>query len=120
MLWENDSQVVVMLTKFTERKAVRASIYWPVVPGAPMQFGELSVILGYEINIGAVDLRIFQLSDGVLTRSVAHLHFTGWPDFGIPATTTEVLELVHLTNFFHNRFGTFILHYDFDCGWTEC
>jgi protein tyrosine phosphatase len=105
MLWEHDSQVVVMLTKFTEQKAVRASIYWPVVLGSPMQFGELSVVLGYEINIGAVDIRIFQLSDGVLTRSVAHLHFTGWPDFGIPSNTAEVLDLAQLTNFFHERFG---------------
>jgi len=31
------------------------------------------------------------------TRKVAHLHYASWPDFGVPSSTREILNLVRLT-----------------------
>jgi len=105
MVWEQNSTVIVMLTKFVERKQTRASIYWPMAVGCPMQFGDITVTLTSEFAVGAVDVRLFQLSDGISSRSVAHLHYTGWPDFGVPSATKEILELVNLCNIFKQRYN---------------
>jgi len=36
---------------------------------------------------------------------VAHLQFTGWPDFGVPQTPAEIVDLVRVTDYFRTRLG---------------
>ncbi len=105
MVWEQETTVVVMLTKLTERKQVRASIYWPQRVGETAQFGGISVQLLHEVPMDVIECRMFAVSDGVSTRKVAHMHYTGWPDFGVPQSTSEILDLLRITNYFRARMG---------------
>jgi protein tyrosine phosphatase len=105
MIWEQDVAVIVMLTKLTERKVQRASVYWPSPVGEQIHFGGTSVRLLQERTIGSVTVRIFLISDGTSERAVSHLHFTGWPDFGVPDTPAAIAELVFMADYFQTTLG---------------
>jgi len=97
MIWEQDVPVIVMLTKFYERGQVRAHTYWPEKVGETVKYGDISVYFDFEGGVGPIDIRFFHLKTSNETKKVAHLHYSTWPDFGVPSCTREILNLVRLT-----------------------
>jgi len=103
MIWEQCSPVIVMLTRLTERRIVKASVYWPQNLGETAQYGSLTVQLVNEVSFSAIDVRIFAVSDGKQHREVAHLHYTGWPDSGVPCNVNDIFDLVRTANFLREQ-----------------
>lgn len=100
MVWENQCPVITMLTKFIEKRKVKAHCYWPSAIGQTEVFGTVAVTLR-EVSVqcdGKVTLRAFRLHDPLGSyRDVVHIHYTEWPDCGVPSTTDcfkRVLDLM--------------------------
>ena len=74
--------VIVMLTKFLERRKIKAHCYWPCDFGEQELFGDISVQL---ISMHSEDdcnivMRSFRLRHNVTgeTRTTMHVHYTEW------------------------------------------
>lgn len=105
MVWEQGACIIVMLTRLTENGNVKANVYWPASLGEKSVFGLLTVELIHETAFDNIECRLFRISDGIEHRDVYHLHYTGWPDFGVPSSTKEIIDLVKVTNYLRARAG---------------
>jgi protein tyrosine phosphatase len=49
-----------------------------------------------------IKIRVFSIENITILkeREVVQLHYKGWPDFGVPATTRPIRELVHLMHLY--------------------
>ncbi|KAJ9599650.1 hypothetical protein L9F63_026501, partial [Diploptera punctata] len=63
MIWQENVQVIVMLANIIEDTKVKCEKYWP-------EFGQ--------------EVTQLNVSCKGKTRKVQHLHFTSWPDHGVP------------------------------------
>ena len=105
MIIDNKTAVIVMLTKLTERNRQKADCYWPTSKSEPLYFDNFSVHLSKEYSINEnTHIREFIIeiesendeSDSMedsgenTILNVKHIHFTGWPDFGVPESTEEI------------------------------
>ncbi|KAL2302687.1 hypothetical protein Nmel_010130 [Mimus melanotis] len=96
MIWEQKSAIIVMLTNLKERKegcwtygSVRVSVE------------DCIVLVDYTIRkfcVHSMSLRLWlslQLHEGCKApRLVTQLHFTSWPDFGVPFTPIGMLKFL--------------------------
>ncbi len=90
MIWEQGTSMILMLTKLTEGSTEKATVYWP--PDFELEKG---IVLGnFKIRnqtnpfreMDAI-LRRFELTPTVgeeKARTITHIQYTAWPDFGIP------------------------------------
>ena len=97
-----------MLTNFVEKDKLKAHRYWPL-KGERLHFGNLSVCVNKTKSFDGTMVRSFFLNyvntDGSITqREVFHLHFTDWPDMGVPTATDKIRNLVKLANI-SNKFA---------------
>ncbi|ELR19161.1 Proteintyrosine phosphatase [Acanthamoeba castellanii str. Neff] len=120
MVWEQNTRVIMMLTRLTENDRTKAEIYWPRKgplgrargsfsgeDGGWKQYGKMRVsLVKSTIQEGDEDVTIrhFRLRNDEepdVERQVIQIHFTGWPDFGVPQNTkafTQLLELMESFN----------------------
>jgi len=98
MVWEQHSIVVVMLTKLQEAGRTKANIYWPVYLNSTLSFGDLSVTLVEDVLHEHFQIRCVILRKGDESRQVFHLHYTEWPDYGVPKLTRGILCLCKQIN----------------------
>jgi protein tyrosine phosphatase len=110
MLWEKDVDVVLMLTKLEEKGMVKADEYWPDLDKETTH-GLITVKTVYcEFETNEITHRKFVISHAneAGVKTVTHLHYTGWPDFGKPESTESAQKLIELSNTLGN--GTQVLH----------
>ena len=106
-MWENNVQVVVMLTGLVEQGKAKCERYWPShTSDEAMRFGPISV---RTMNIKVFHLRhktinsLSQADDGYTrselhvsvgsqARKVVHFWFTGWPDHGVPRNAEKEMH----------------------------
>nr|CAG8534578.1 11994_t:CDS:10 [Entrophospora candida] len=79
MVWEQNSRVIVMLTKEQEKNTIKCEKYWP----------ELKSPAIYKNSGLKVELE---------KEHVTQLHFVGWPDYGVPESPENILNLIQKTN----------------------
>lgn len=84
MVWENNTPVIVMLTRLMERRRVKAHCYWPGKEGEEEKFGDITVVLKQEVEQEKLTFRLFKLKRGDEVREVLHIHYQEWPDYGAP------------------------------------
>ena len=111
LLWEQGVELVVMLTREKERwkggeesYARKADRYWPEEEEGEVQVGRLYIACTHtDSSVAHVVARHFALrlegerkagdpegggegtgDEAAETRSLVHLHYTGWPDHGVP------------------------------------
>jgi len=102
MIWEQNTGIIVMLTKLIEKNCYKAHLYWPQTPGARLIFGPFSITL-YDLNEnrGTV-FRRFQVENLLEPfspcRLVTQLHYVDWPDHGCPRTTDGIRYLIKVKN----------------------
>ncbi|KAI8598256.1 protein-tyrosine phosphatase-like protein [Dissophora ornata] len=128
VVWEQNSRVIVMLTREFEMGKIKCHHYWPTSENPVMELGPLRVTF-------LTDYRPDTTDDSILVRQMQlnHLHYpdksgrtitqiqyTGWPDFGVPETPIGVLEVIQLANE-HNTSpsaGPMVVHCSAGCGRT--
>jgi len=95
MIWENNSAVIVMLTRLVERDRQKAILYWPEAVGDSKRFGGIVVTHRKSKTINPyLEMRTFEVERDGMKRQIVQFHYTEWPDFGIPASTSTIRDLV--------------------------
>ncbi|XP_060027040.1 receptor-type tyrosine-protein phosphatase epsilon isoform X3 [Erinaceus europaeus] len=97
MVWEQKAATIVMLTNLKERKEEKCFQYWP--DQGCWTYGGLRVCVEDCVTLVDYTIRKFciqaQPPDGCKApRLVCHLHFTSWPDFGVPFTPIGMLKFL--------------------------
>ena len=95
MLWENESCIVVMLTKLRELNREKSFEYWPSEPPA-VAVDNLTIEAIAEYNMSHYTLREFKIMDNKTgrTRTLRHFQFMEWPEQGVPLRSESFLDFV--------------------------
>ncbi|XP_066548895.1 receptor-type tyrosine-protein phosphatase epsilon isoform X3 [Amia ocellicauda] len=97
MIWEQKCGTIVMLTNLKERKEDKCYQYWPeqgcwTYGNIRVAVEDFTVLVDYTIRKFCVQN---QASDSSKTpRLVTQLHFTSWPDFGVPFSPIGMLKFL--------------------------
>ncbi|WAR16670.1 PTPRS-like protein, partial [Mya arenaria] len=65
--------------------------YWPN-PGTDKHYGRVFISCQTEAEYAEFTRREFTISKDSETRQLHHLHFTCWPDKGVPEDVTGIVE----------------------------
>lgn len=85
MVWEQNVQIIVMVTALRHKDIVLCEKYWPLEPGT-VQHGHIQVTTvnrqqGPDYCITTINLR---QRDCPTDRTVTHYCYPSWPDCGVP------------------------------------
>jgi len=101
MVWDNKSQVIVMLTKIIENDDFyieKCTQYWPKVVGDTMDMHprarlRLTYVEEDQQSKPNIIIRTFTLKRGEEERVIKQVHYTGWPDHGVPESVEEFVAM---------------------------
>ncbi|KAI7861598.1 protein-tyrosine phosphatase-like protein [Spinellus fusiger] len=107
VVWEQNTRVLVMLTKEEEMHKIKCHCYWPTSINTPIYYGHSKVtLLSQKMeNTGSTNpddciitshLELSQPNQE--TRRITHLQYTGWNDFGVPDSPVGTLRLIELAD----------------------
>ncbi|KAL4640947.1 receptor-type tyrosine-protein phosphatase epsilon-like isoform X1 [Arapaima gigas] len=97
MIWEQKTATIVMLTNIKERKEEKCCQYWPdqgcwTYGNVRVAVEDITVLVDYTIRKFCVQ---YQAGDGSKApRLITQLHFTSWPDFGVPFSPIGMLKFL--------------------------
>ncbi|TKC47111.1 hypothetical protein EI555_010305, partial [Monodon monoceros] len=116
---ENNSNVIVIITREVEGGVIKCHHYWPVSMKKPLELKNCHIFLeNYQI-LQYFIIRVFQVvkkSTGA-SHFVKHLQFTKWPDHGTPASAEGFIKYVRHVRKSHLT-GPIIVHRSADVGRT--
>nr|XP_009665641.1 PREDICTED: receptor-type tyrosine-protein phosphatase V-like isoform X3 [Struthio camelus australis] len=97
LVWEQNVCNIIMLTVCMENGRVLCDHYWPS-ESASVSYGQVQVHLLKQSSSEEWTMREFKLwHEGLQAeRHVSHLHYTAWPDHGIPESTTSIMAFREL------------------------
>ncbi|ELR52893.1 Tyrosine-protein phosphatase non-receptor type 20, partial [Bos mutus] len=111
MVWENNSNVIAMITKEKEGGVTKCHHYWPISMKKPLELNSCHIFLeNYQI-LRYFIIRMFQVvkkSTGA-SHFVKHLQFTNWPDHGTPASAEGFIKYVRYVRKSHLT-GPVVVH----------
>ncbi|XP_053398119.1 receptor-type tyrosine-protein phosphatase beta-like [Mercenaria mercenaria] len=93
MIWEQNVDTIVMLTKLMEKRRHKCDKYWPDL-GEPAFYGDLVVSLQSESNLSDYTIKIFEVKMREQRKMVRHFSYLKWPDMGCLETPELLLEFV--------------------------
>lgn len=99
MIWEQRVPAVIMLNRIVENGRDKCATYFPSKIGHRVEFDDFIVELEKEErqhqNFIVRKLRLKKTSEGDASRrSLLHVQYTEWPDFGVPASTKCFLNML--------------------------
>ncbi|KAI8087386.1 protein-tyrosine phosphatase-like protein [Thamnidium elegans] len=132
VVWEQNTRIIVMLTKEEEMNRIKCHRYWPSEIDKVETFGLIQIkLLSQREFASAADLeegfvvRTFQLQQNDQVRTIHHFQYKGWQDFGVPNNPLGALELVSLVDREQISYettetdvGPMIVHCSAGCGRT--
>ncbi|NXW86628.1 PTPRV phosphatase, partial [Alopecoenas beccarii] len=97
LVWEQNVCNIIMLTVCMENGRVLCDHYWPS-ESAPVSYGQVRVHLLMQSSSEEWTMREFKLwHEGLRAeRHVSHLHYTAWPDHGIPESAASIMTFREL------------------------
>ncbi|XP_072890162.1 receptor-type tyrosine-protein phosphatase H-like [Hemitrygon akajei] len=104
MIWEQKSEVIVMLTKCAEQNQNKCEQYWPK-DDKTETYGDVTVNV-ISVNLcSAWTTRKFNIekAGSSESRRVTQFHFTSWPNQSVPKTTENLLQFHGMTRNHLNR-----------------
>uniref|UniRef100_A0A7N6C2F5 Receptor-type tyrosine-protein phosphatase C n=1 Tax=Anabas testudineus TaxID=64144 RepID=A0A7N6C2F5_ANATE len=114
MVWEQQSSIIVMVTRCEEGNRVKCAQYWPSPERETEIYEEFIVKLGSEDHCPDYIIRHLSLTnkrEKNSEREVTHIQFTSWPDHGVPGEPHLLLKLRRRVNAFKNFFsGPIVVH----------
>ncbi|KAI8365204.1 protein-tyrosine phosphatase-like protein [Radiomyces spectabilis] len=126
VVWQQNSRVIVMLTKQEEMNRIKCHQYWPSTVDQSETYGSVRVTLIKETVRVLSDhpddqiiRRDFSIQFKSETRQVTQIQYTGWQDFGVPDDPLGTLALVKLADETQRSFespGPMIVHCSAGCG----
>ncbi len=106
MIWEQSLQVIAMLTSIVESDKPKCDQYWPTQQGHPMCVLDFTITcVNVEHRSSRIVLSTLELEENATKkrRTVYHLHYTGWPDHGVPKSPAEFLDVVSCLAALHTK-----------------
>ncbi|XP_070563073.1 receptor-type tyrosine-protein phosphatase kappa-like isoform X2 [Ptychodera flava] len=93
MIWQENTEVIIMATNIVERGKTKCAEYWPE---KKEQYGAITVCFEAVERLADFIIRIFriQMEGSKECRIVKQFHFTVWPDMGVPMYATAVLAFL--------------------------
>ncbi|XP_071342220.1 receptor-type tyrosine-protein phosphatase C isoform X2 [Trachinotus anak] len=114
MIWEQQSSIIVMVTRCEEGNRVKCAQYWPSPHRETEIFEEFIVKLNSEDHCPDYTIRHLSLinkREKHTEREVTHIQFMSWPDHGVPGEPHLLLKLRRRVNAFKNFFsGPIVVH----------
>nr|CAB3265291.1 receptor-type tyrosine-protein phosphatase epsilon-like [Phallusia mammillata] len=110
MVWQENSNIIVMLTGLVENGKAKCEKYWPDVKTEINLSSDLKVRAQLEMTIGGIVQRQFVISTQTEQRTITQLQFTTWPDHGIPVTTSNMIHLRNMVDDLQNTNAPIIVH----------
>ncbi|KAJ8731565.1 hypothetical protein PYW07_004729 [Mythimna separata] len=98
MVWESESNLIVMLTVLTERGRTKCHQYWPKVGNIPLKAtNSLTILTTSEQNHGHYVRREMTMKENTgACRNVTQLQYTAWPDHGVPEDQAAFISFTQL------------------------
>lgn len=107
MVHEQKVSVIVMLVSEAEMEKQKVARYFPTERGQPMVHGALSLALSSVRTTETHVERVLSLQfrDQSLKRSLVHLHFSTWPELGLPDNPNNLLHFIQEvhSHYLHQR-----------------
>ncbi|MCP9261709.1 Tyrosine-protein phosphatase 10D [Dirofilaria immitis] len=104
IVWEQHCPAIVALTKCVEKGRDKCHQYWPDNNQLSVIYADIEVTLMNETVYEEFTIRELKLTKmnepTALPRTVKHLHYMAWPDFGVPE---HAAGLVHFVRLFRTR-----------------
>ncbi|CAM4591661.1 unnamed protein product [Caretta caretta] len=96
MIWENESDVIAMMTKEVELGKVKCHRYWPEPPQDSLDLSEFHLRLDNYQILEYFIIRIIEIINKQTgeKRFVKHLQFTTWPDHGTPRLIEHLVKFI--------------------------
>ncbi|KAH3711588.1 hypothetical protein DPMN_071259 [Dreissena polymorpha] len=93
MVWQQNVDIIVMLTNLVEEGKDKCEQYWPGF-GDSQTYGGIRVSCQSEDEYAKFTRRSFAIvkKQDRRMRTLTHLHFTAWPDKDIPEDVTSIIE----------------------------
>ncbi|XP_028966965.1 tyrosine-protein phosphatase Lar [Galendromus occidentalis] len=105
MIWEHNSNIIVMLTKLQEMGREKCHAYWPSERSQRYLYFVVDPITEY--NMPSYVMREFKVTDARdgQTRTVRQFHFTDWPEQGVPKDAEGYIDLISQVHKTKEQFG---------------
>ncbi|KAJ2048292.1 putative receptor-type tyrosine-protein phosphatase [Coemansia sp. RSA 922] len=97
MVWEQQVRAIVMLANPIEKLQNKCAVYWPVKLNETMAANGLTVCLADERPLEgclSVIVRKVRLTMAGEERLVTQLHYTEWPDHGVPQSPVPMVRIM--------------------------
>ncbi|XP_056895698.1 tyrosine-protein phosphatase non-receptor type 22 isoform X2 [Takifugu flavidus] len=94
MLWEHNTEVVVMACREFEMGKKKCERYWPQKEEPPLVCEPFTVRCESEENRGDYLTRTLQVTYNNCSRTLKQLHYVTWPDHGVPESIPSILQLL--------------------------
>ncbi|KZC07125.1 Receptor-type tyrosine-protein phosphatase T [Dufourea novaeangliae] len=90
MIWQEETLIICMLANVVETGKTKCEQYWPDI-GKKKKYGDLLVFNAKHTVFADYTFRVLHVTRDEETRKVEHLHYTAWPDHGVPFSTHSVV-----------------------------
>uniref|UniRef100_A0A1I8EDX7 protein-tyrosine-phosphatase n=1 Tax=Wuchereria bancrofti TaxID=6293 RepID=A0A1I8EDX7_WUCBA len=100
VVWEQHCPAIIALTKCVEKGRDKCHQYWPDNDQLSVLYADIEVTLMNETvykEFTVRELKLTNISEPVApSRTVKHLHYMAWPDFGVPEYAAGLVRFVRL------------------------
>ncbi len=125
MVWEQNTSIIVMMTKLEERNRLKCDQYWPN-KGMENYGNLMQVSLVDTTELATYTIRTFilaHLGSNEQKREIKHFQYTAWPDHGVPEPATSFLGFLRRINSIsmqQQESGSVVVHCSAGVGRTGC
>ena len=100
MVWEAETEVIIMVTNCEEKGRLKCNQYWPAAVGKAMRFPTHGLLVEWRGVESTPDyiIRSFAvtLPGNETPRIIKQFHFITWPDHGVPQSTAASMDMLKL------------------------
>jgi receptor-type tyrosine-protein phosphatase epsilon len=112
MIWQKNVGMIFMLGNFVEDGVLKCNQYFPVTP-QEIQYGSFKVRLNaiYDQHLLVREFTIKNMYSNEPCRKLYQVHYTRWPDHGVPEMMDDVLSMIQIAeNFFIQYDSPIVVH----------
>eukprot|EP00045_Choanoeca_perplexa_P018323 m.287094 g.287094 ORF g.287094 m.287094 type:complete len:2187 (+) comp17784_c0_seq1:6580-13140(+) len=113
MLWEQRTNVIVMVTNLEEKGRVKCHRYWPQSEGQPLQLTtNMSITMDKQEEFPDIVIRHLTVQVAEQSRVITQFHYISWPDHGVPDSTAGILTTIRRAKAERNKpnAGPMVVH----------
>nr|XP_022905156.1 phosphatidylinositol phosphatase PTPRQ-like [Onthophagus taurus] len=103
MIWQENVQCIVMLSKLIESGKPKCEKYWPNELET-FKFGEIAIKCIDSKGFGDnVTIRTFEIYSESTMRKLVQIHYEGWLDKDVPVSTSGIENVLHKMKNYENE-----------------